>query len=544
MRHYGKYKHAAPGKNAWLWIPVGICVLVALLFLFGVLPLKAAEPLPAATPAPTGPAMPALSDASPATPTPAPEEPAPTPETGPAAKGKPSGAPHTRYELAAELRPSHDRLYAKLRVEYQNVTPDTLYELMFHLYPNAFADANGPGAKERGYHGGFDAGRMIVSAVSLDGELAYFTVSDDGMLLHVPFVKELAPGESTQVFIEFVVDVPTRDARFGRTELGFQLGNFLPMLAVYQDGAWVMDGYQTIGDPYYSEAADYAVALSYPSNLTLGCTGSVVSSETRDGVTTSYIAAGSVRDFACVLGSGMRRAEETYEGVRIYSYALSDASAERGAKLAKKALEVMTPLIGGYPYETLTVAQVNMYYAGMEYPNLLMVQRELYLPGREVELELTVAHELIHQWFYGVVGSDQVNAPWIDEAVTSYLSLVYFENAGSQSAYDALFTRYIVERAALGGRVDGALSDYATEEAYVNSVYWRGAALYHALRQKLGDEDFFEGLRVYLRDNAYKVAIKEDIVAAFEAASGEELAAWFDEMLAAPAAQKADGNAA
>jgi hypothetical protein len=84
-----------------------------------------------------------------------------------------------------------------------------------------------------------------------------------------------------------------------------------------------------------------------------------------------------------MLSTGMQKAEDTFEGVRITSYALSQGSADRGAALAKKALQTMTTLIGSYPYETLTVAQVDMYYAGMEYPNLLMVQRELYLPGRE-----------------------------------------------------------------------------------------------------------------------------------------------------------------
>ncbi len=538
MRH-GRYKRVRPDMKRlwWLWPVSGLLALTAVLFVFHVFPFSPAITTPYPAPAVsinTAPDTPALPASPAVSPSGLPAA-SPTPAASPVADakpGKPLNAPNTRYELAAELHPSYDRLYAKLRVLYQNTTPDTLYELVFHLYPNAYASTDAPGAQEAGGKRNFDAGKVIVSAVSLNGEIAYFNISDDGMLLYVPFVKELLPGESAEVFIEFAVDVPERDARLGKTELGYQLGNFLPILAVYQDGDWVADPYASRGDPYYSEAADYAVALTYPSEYALACTGSIVKQESGGGLTTSYAAASKVRDFACMLSTGMQKAEETYEGVRILSYALSQGSADRGAALAKKALATMAPLIGSYPYETLTVSQVDMYYGGMEYPNLLMVQRELYLPGRETELELTIAHELIHQWFYGVVGNDEINAPWLDEAVTSYLSLVYFEQAGNETAYDTLLSRYIGERAPLGTRVDGKLSDYASEDAYINSVYWRGAAMYHALREEIGDDAFFSALRAYVQDNAYRVGTKADMIAAFNKASGRDLTDWFSAHLA------------
>lgn len=539
---YGRHMRARPnGKRSswWLWPAATLLVVAVLLTAFKLLsstPAAATPTAPAVTAnAPQGTPAASIAVSPPAAPqTTPPATPAVTQDPN-TPLGKPLNAPNTRYELAAELHPSYDRLYAKLRVLYQNTTPDTLYELVFHLYPNAYASADGPGTQEAGGKRNFDAGRIIVSAVSLNGEIAYFTVSEDGMLLHVPLVKELLPSENAEVYIEFAVDVPERDARLGKTELGYQLGNFLPILAVYQDGAWVADSYASLGDPYYSETADYAIALTYPSEYTLACTGSIVKSESGGGITTTYTAASKVRDFACMLSTGMQKTEDTYEGVRIISYALSQGSADRGAALAKKALSAMTPLVGSYPYETLTVSQVDMYYAGMEYPNLLMVQRELYLPGRETELELTIAHELIHQWFYGVVGNDEINAPWLDEAITSYLSLAYFQQAGNETAYDTLLARYIGERAPLGSRVDGKLSDYASEDAYINSVYWRGAAIYHALREEIGDDAFFNGLRAYVQDNAYRVATKADLIAAFNKASGRDLTDWFGAKLAGTA---------
>ena len=537
-----KYGCSYKGRRnpVWLFVLLGLSATLLILFFTGMLDFPAAgslAPSPSSTPSETLPQTPAAATSPQASAFAAPSaQPETTPAQGPVTTGlgKPANAPKTSYSLAMELKPSHDRLYAMLRVNYENVTGDTLYELLFHLPPNAYQSASAPGAGESSdsYKSGFNKGGIIVSSVSVNGSLAYFTLSDDGLLLTVPFVKELLPGEQTELNIEFVVDVPERDGRFGKTELGYQLGNFLPILAVYQDGSWMKDSYAPIGDPYYSEVADYRVALRYPADYSLATTGAVTKTETNGADRVSYIAATQVREFACMLGLSMQHAAET----EIHSYALSDGSAVRGAAIAKSVLNTLSPILGNYPYSTLTVAQADMAYAGMEYPNLLMVQRELYLPGRELELELTIAHEILHQWFYGLIGSDQYNAPWLDEALTGYISLVYFEQAGNTAAYDALKTRYLVERAKLGGQIDGALSSYTAEDAYVNAAYWRGAAMYAALREKIGDEAFFNGLRAYIKDNSYGIATKADVVRAFEEASGLPLADWFDAQLAAPKA--------
>lgn len=541
MPKYGGRRYTHRKKPVWLFILLGAAALVLALFLTGVLSLPAASGGEANAPSPS----PVITTAPPspteALPTPPPEvspDPSATPVQGAGVTGagRPVNAPKTSYALAMELRPSHNRLYAMLRVEYENVTGDTLYELPFHLHPNAYQSDSAPGNEEASdsYKGDFDAGGIIVSSVSLNGDLAYFKVSDDGMLLIVPFVKELLPGERAEVSIEFVLDVPERDGRFGRTELGYQLGNFLPILAVYQDSGWVKDGYAPIGDPYYSEVADYRVAFTYPAEYSLATTGTITGTEKKGSSVTSYVAASRVRDFACMLGLSMQQAKETQGEVAIYSYALSDGSATRAANIAKNVLSTLSPILGNYPYSTLTIAQADMAYAGMEYPNLLMVQRQLYLAGRELELELTIAHEIIHQWFYGLVGSDQYNAPWLDESLTSYLSLVYFERTGNTAAYGALSNRYLIERAALGTKIDGALPFYATEDAYVNSAYWRGAAMFASLREKIGDEAFFNGLRAYIEQNAYGIATKAELVSAFEQAANTQLAEWFESQLALP----------
>ncbi|MDR1619243.1 MAG: M1 family metallopeptidase [Clostridiales bacterium] len=532
-------RHNNRKKINWhvlLWVPVGTAAVVAALFFAGVLPPDAAPPAGALMPAAATPPT-----AAPTTTVPA-VTPAATPaydseaEISPATAGRPVNAPSTRYEIAAIVSEPYNRITAYMRVLYENTTPDTLYELVFHLPANAYYTADSPGAaaETKTYYNGFSKGGIIIGSVSLNDTIAYFYVSDDNMRLHVPFIKEIAPGDTAEIFAEFVLDVPLRNARYGRSELGFQLGNCWPILAVYQDGSWMADGYNSFGDPFYSETAEYIVSIAYPAGYAIAATGSVTTKE-KNGMLVSTIAAANAREFACMLMPGMRRAEATRGGTAIQSYALSADGAGRGLQLAQQAMAVLEPYLGQYPYPTLTIAQSEMQSGtGMEYPGLIFVQRKLYLPGNEQQLAFTIRHEVAHQWFYGLVGNDQYNAPWIDEAFASYFGLYATLLAGDEEAYRALHKYYIEECAPLGGRIDGALYDYANEYDYNNAVYWRGATLIEALHQEIGEDAFKAGLRLFFAENAYRVATKADIVSAFERACGKELATWFDDRLAAP----------
>lgn len=528
-----------------LWIPVALCCVTALLFAFKILPLKPAVPsMPEDTTPPlqTTASTPFLT----ATPETAPE-PSPTnqentdePDAPPAigvALGKPANKPQVRYELAAILTEAYNRLTATMRVQYTNTTGDTLFELVFQLPANAYATGDSLGSRNeaQSYQREFHKGGVIISAVSLNNVLTYHRISDDTMRLHVPFAMELAPGESAEVLIEFVLDIPQKNGRYGYTALGYQMGNCFPVLAVYQDSAWMQDSYAAWGDPFYSEVSDYAVALTYPASYQLAATGSIVSEKSSGGTTTSYVAGSNLREFACMLLSGVEKEEQFVSGIHLKAYALSKTSTQRCLQLAEQALSVFQPYLGAYPYETLTITQAELYNAsGMEYPSMIMVQRELFLPGQEQRLAFTIAHEIAHQWFYAIVGSDQINAPWIDEAFAAYFGFLPLQHAENKDAYTALHQHYLVERARNGLEIDGTIEDYRNELDYADSVYWRGAAMLEALEGKLGGEVFYEGIALYLKENAYRIATKADIIAAFEAAANEPLADWFAGWLANP----------
>ncbi len=545
--HYAS-KHSKRRRFLIIGAGLGVCAVAAGLFLSGVIRPKGgadtATPAPDSTPALAAVSPPAatLPAATPSAPSPLLDTPGPaaTPAAidtaSPPADAKPAAQPAIQYEMTGILTPEFRRITGQLYVNYTNTTGDTLYELVFHLPAGAYYRGSSPGAEMETatYPDGFSEGGIIISAVSLNGVLAYHRVSDNNMQLIVPFLREVAPGESVNALIEFVLDVPQRNARYGSTELGFQLGNCWPVLAVYQAGAWVETGFAWPGDPFYSEAAEYRVALTYPAEYTLASVG-VIEQEKRDGAyKTSYISGQNAREFACMLGKGMASGHVKHADVDIYAMAISDTSLQRSLQAAQTALTALCAYLGDFPFKTLTIAQADMQNAdGMEYPGMVFIQRDLYKSGNERQLLFTLYHEIAHQWFYGLVGNDQVHAPWIDEAFAAYFGLLPFQESDPDT-YASLHEDYFVRRASEGGRIDGALGEYENEYAYANAVYWRGARMLEELREKIGAAAFREGVLSLLRENAYGILVKQDIIAAFEKAGGMPLSEWFAAYMQAP----------
>ena len=180
-----------------------------------------------------------------------------------------------------------------------------------------------------------------------------------------------------------------------------------------------------------------------------------------------------------------------------------------------KALDTFSALYGEMPCPALTVCSADFPFGGMEYSGLCMIGESNYLDSRADTLELTVAHETAHQWFGGLVGSDQVKNPWQDEALCQYAMLRYVRARYGQGSFetlkalqvDAPMRESIPGALTPGSPIDyfGNLSDYSTV------VYGRGAALLLAL-----DEILPQGVDAFLRAYAETFAFRYVAREAFE----------------------------
>ena len=154
--------------------------------------------------------------------------------------------------------------------------------------------------------------------------------------------------------------------------------------------------------------------------------------QTENGKDVYTIDAPNVRDFAAVCSRYFtvlsQRMNRDGTDTMVSAYVLQDASfgKEQSLAAAVGAVRAYSDFIGPYPYPTLNVVQTDFFIGGMEYPGVVLIDNSVYSEDAAGWLEYIVAHEVGHQWFYGVVGNDQVKEPWLDEALTEYLTLCYY----------------------------------------------------------------------------------------------------------------------
>ncbi len=446
----------------------------------------------------------------------------PAPDYAPAPAPSASRGEHAENLYEAELHIARDAksLSGKLRLTYTNRTADVLYVIRLRLHANDVA----PGA-------------LTVKTVSVNGERSYYTLDGEKKsMLTVPLPLEIKPGEEAEVFLTFDLAFPETGDRFGINTTGVMLGNFLPIAAVYEDGAWRNDRYIAEGDAFYSETADYRIVLTYPDDYAVVHTGCMLE-ERQDNVyeKSCYITASRSRDFALALiPDGEMAAAQALNGrVSVRAAAESEKKAAFAAEAAAKAIDFFSAKIGLYPYTDFAVVPFDR-TGGMEYPGLVMVSERYFKDSYREMGELVIFHEAAHQWFYALVGSDQINAPWLDESLVEFLGFrCYAELYGEEAAEKLWQERFIDYRSTpRASRLDADL--YAFEhDGYFMTVYAHGAALYKALYEELGADTFYGALRIYFDANSFSLADRDDLLAAFEEASGRDLTAWFEERMAA-----------
>ncbi len=412
------------------------------------------------------------------------------------------------FSIQVEKRSSVVTLRGMMRLTYVNKSEDTLYNIVLRIHAN---DVEPDCTK--------------ISSVSADGVTAAYTLSEGGKLLTVSLPHEIAPDEQAQLFLRFEMTVPETSSRFGINSTGCMLGNALPIAAMYENGAWRTESYIGIGDSFYSRTSDYKVALSVPRDLTLAHTGSRVSEEADGAYTVYYISAPSVREFAfALITDGVEyTASARSNRVTVHAIGESKKKAEFAAKCAAAAIDFFSEKIGEYPYNDFYVVPFDL-SGGMEYPGLIMTYKGDWKEDSAAGM-LVIGHEVAHQWFYGVVGSDQINSPWLDESLVEYLGFEFLKDyANETTAADFERERYAFfrENYVRTKRLDASLKELSGED-YFYVVYAYGYKFYSYVVDWIGEGAFYEGLKTYYNSNYMGIGTKESLASALSEAAGYNL---------------------
>jgi len=426
------------------------------------------------------------------------------------------------------------------RVDYTNTEDAPLDTLYLRLFPNT------PG------YGGEMTCHMTAENILLGGKPAAAIVELDGSALCLPLDPPLEPGARLDLALDFTLAVPTESDQ-GYRQLGYYdkvlaLANAYPLIPVYDDEGWNVELAPTYGDAVYSETALYTVRVTAPADMRLTASGTCTSphppsfppiggDEGGDGSNTWTCVTGPMRDFNAILGPDYQVESRVVEGIIVNSvfYSQHHQGGEWALDCATEAVRLFTTHFGPYPFTELDVVETPTRAGGIEYPGLVVINSTYYETLSE-RMEWVLVHEVGHQWWYSLVGNDQVDEPWLDEALVQYSTLLYYENRyGADAAAELLeqVFRQPHEELVASNRdapVGLPVAAYSGED-YGPVVYGKGPLYFHALRQEVGEGNFWAILQMYFTLNRYGIATPEDWLVAVEAITGDEHRALYEQWI-------------
>jgi len=448
----------------------------------------------------------------------------------------------SNYYMDINFDYENKSLYAEQTVEYVNNTDALLKEIYFHLYVANFCK----GAKNvpvdethyaLAYPNGESYATMNIIRVKLnDSDILPIYEGEDNDIMKIALNDPLEPTTSAKIYIEYSVTLPNISHRFGYVNNNVNLANFYPIVCVYDDNGWSKNPYNCNGDPFYSDMANYNVNFTCDSNLVCAFTGN--HSSTTDQNTTYYtVDSKCIREFAVMLSKDFKTISKSNNNVNYTYYYLDDVTPDKALTCAIDCINTFSQLYYPYPYSSYNVVQSNFVYGGMEYPQMSLISDKI---DNYDDYLNVIVHETAHQWWYSLVGNDQYSNPWLDEALTEFSTLLFYDNntgynlthqtmiAGMQENYNLFVSVYSDVLGSVDTSLTRNISQYPTSPEYTYCVYVKGTLMYDSLYQLVGKKQFLKSIQLYAKTYAYKIATPECLIACFEKVSKTNLENFFD----------------
>jgi len=498
------------------------------------------------------------------------------------------------YVIHVTLNDRTHELSSFESVEYINNSPDTLYFIFFHLWPNAYSSNNTDLAKQlfswNGKEKLFKDPELKGYIDSLDFKTGNSRVEWNLMpgqpdICKLIFNEPVSPGDTIIITTPFHVKLPKGvTSRLGHIGESYQISQWYPKPAVYDRTGWHQMPFLDQGE-FYSEFGSFDVSISLPDNYTVGASGELLNIDEimrLDSLASDTLwksTAGNITDDFPASSSWLKTLR--YTGKEIHDFAwfadkrfhvlkgvvkLPDSGRDvttwvmftnNQAELWKEALDYVnkpisffSELIGDYPYKAFTAVQSALNAgAGMEYPGLTVIG----LADDAYSLDGVIAHEICHSWFYSSIGSDERRYPFMDEGITSTYEQLYLGwRYPGKKMWELLFRKekqaerlhiakmpvqrlyeleWLVQaRQNLEQPLNLAAPDYSYAN-YGTIIYTKAAIGFNYLRSYLGDSVFDGAMHQYFNFWKTKHPGPNDLRKIFESYSGKDLSWFFSDFL-------------
>jgi len=470
--------------------------------------------------------------------------------TKPAARQAAGLSFSTVYDINVNIDPEALKYSGHEKVSFTNNQEKSTNYLLFFVYPNDPAltktqdkyvtisnvKANGAPAKteEKG-----PSLRVYLPAALQPGKTVSIEFDFDAIIPEQSGSKDLfseAMDQLTQIINPTNQQKETDYGIFGSNKEIMNLGMWYAALSKFDKDGWDEEAYAGIGDVSYFDPAAFNVRLTAPAAYQVVTTGTTVKKIPQaQGKIEHQIESQMTRDFVVELSKQFEQKSAIRGQTTLRSFFLTKHrdSGETVLDTAVKAYEYFYQEFGPYPYTELDIVEAPLYggAGGVEFPGLVTVSSMLYKddensaettsfdqllagnPMIEQLLEFVVAHEVAHQWWNAVVGSNSKKYPFIDEAMANYSAVLYFEHFYGREAAEKqmemqMKLNYQMHRL-LGGSDQPVLlpaSAYNGPLEYAAIVYGKGALGFDSMRKTMGDDAFFTALKKYYKQYWFGIA--------------------------------------
>jgi aminopeptidase N len=368
-------------------------------------------------------------------------------------------------------------------------------------------------------------------------------------IMAVPLPQPLAPGEQVVIGMDFTISVPSSQERnygiFASVDGIMALAHFYPMIAVYDANGWDVEVPDSKGDVVYADTSFYLVRVTAPAGQVIAASGVQLAAESEADQQTLTFAAGPMRDFYLASSANYTVTSQKFGDTMVNSYFLPDrqAQGETTLKYAVDSLKSFNARYGTYPFTELDVVPTANQALGIEYPGIVAINLMLYNPDArfgntpaQVYLEATIAHEVAHQWFYSLIGNDQLAEPWVDESLTQYATWRYYLDTQGEAGAQG-FRQSLVSRMDQAEKPDTPIGQPVSQfdaAGYSAFVYGRGPLFFEALAEAVGQETLDAALQDYATNFRWGLATGDDIKHTIESHCRCDLTDLFTEWVYGP----------
>jgi hypothetical protein len=345
-------------------------------------------------------------------------------------------------------------------------------------------------------------------------------------ILRIQLQKPLQPGERFGLELDYEIKISASSSFLGYTGRQLNLGDWYPFFPAYREGTgWLVHDPSAVGEHLVYPVLDFQLELNLapaarPLILAASAPGVVL-----DGGRKYRYELKSGRGFALSISPDYKvlSARSGEVEVRAYVFPEHELAGQASIQTVVDAIKLFSSLYAPYPYSSLAVVEGEL-FDGMEYSGLFFLGSDYFgsYPGRPTSYLVPLsAHETAHQWWYGLVGDDPAFEPWLDESLSTYSELLYYQKFHPE--WVDWWWEYRVNRFAPQGKID--ISIYAAPQfrPYVNAVYLQGVRFLDSLRSRIGEDAFRAFLQDYARSNSGKLASRTSFFEAVNRHSSQNL---------------------